>query len=48
MTELYILVSNTVRLICFTILAIIFKKWWIVFWVIPFWTFLKSSKEETK
>lgn len=33
-----ILVSNTIRLICFTVLAVIFNHWWIVLFVIPFWT----------
>ena len=40
--DIAMLLSNTVRLICFTILAIVFGKWWIVLFVIIFW----SVKEE--
>lgn len=34
--ETYML-YNTVRLICFAALAIVFKRWWIVFFAILFW-----------
>lgn len=36
--DLWMLISNTIRLICFTFLAVVFDKWWIVFFVILFWT----------
>lgn len=29
--NLLVVIRNSISLICFTILAIIFKKWWIVF-----------------
>lgn len=46
MTDLYVLISNTIRLACFVLLAIAFKKWWIVFFAILFWTFLEKMKEK--
>lgn len=36
--DFWMLISNTIRLICFTALAIAFDRWWIVFFVILFWT----------
>ena len=43
--EIYLIamVKNIVALICFTILAIVFNKWWIVFFSLLFWTFFKSK-----
>lgn len=38
-------ISNTIKLICFTLLAIYFKKWWIVFWVILFWSYTKKESD---
>lgn len=31
--------SNTLRIICFTALAIIFNKWWIILFVVLFMTY---------
>ena len=42
MLELKILISNTVRLACFTALAMFFRKWWIVFFVILFWSYIEN------
>jgi hypothetical protein len=39
-----LLVSNTVRVICFTVLAIVFNHWWIVFFAGLFLTSVKDDK----
>lgn len=40
---------NVISLICFTILAIVFNKWWIVLFTIIFWCSVeKKEKEENK
>ncbi len=41
-----IAISNTIKLICFTLLAIYFKKWWIVFWVILFWSYTEKKESD--
>lgn len=42
MTEnAWMMISNTVRLACFAGLAIVFDRWWIVFFVAMFWTYIK-------
>jgi len=45
-----VIIKNTITLICFTILAIIFKTWWIVFFSILFTSYIEkiNKKEETK
>lgn len=37
---------NVISLICFTILAIIFNKWWIVFFSLLFWCSVEKDKDE--
>lgn len=37
------MVKNIVALICFTILAIVFNKWWIVFFSLLFWSFITNE-----
>jgi len=32
-----VLLNNSLRLMCFTALAIVFDKWWLVLFVIFFW-----------
>lgn len=46
--ELYKLcaIKNSISLICFTILALVFQKWWIVFFSGLFLTSVKDKKEE--
>lgn len=39
-------IRNCVTLICFTILAIIFKHWWIVLFSALFTTSVETSKED--
>lgn len=38
-----ILISNTVRLLGFILLAIVFDRWWIVLLSILFWTYTKGK-----
>lgn len=45
---LLILVQKIIVLGCFTALAIIFNKWWIVFFSMLFWPFKEVEKEECK
>lgn len=41
--------ENCAALICFTLLAITFKKWWIVLLVLFFWkSFTYKSKDSKK
>lgn len=44
---LYILITtrNITAIICFTILAVVFEKWWIVFFSILFFTYAGKEKE---
>lgn len=37
------MIKNIVALICFTILAIVFNKWWIVFFSLLFWSSIESE-----
>ena len=40
---------NVISLICFTILAIVFNKWWIVLFTILFWISVEEKeKKENK
>lgn len=39
-------VKNSINLICFTALAIIFNKWWIVFFSLIFATIIESGDDE--
>lgn len=36
--------KNVISLICFTILAIVFKHWWIVFFSILFYSYTEKEK----
>ena len=38
-------IKNCITLICFTILAIVFNKWWIIFFSIIFLTTFESKGE---
>lgn len=38
-----ILISNTVRLLGFILLAIVFDRWWIVLLSVLFWTYTKGK-----
>lgn len=40
-----VLIKNTITLIVFSVLAIIFQKWWIVLISVLFFTFTKNKKE---
>lgn len=39
-------ITNIVAIICFTILAIVFNRWWIVFFSILFITTFESRQEK--
>ena len=38
-----IVIRNSISLICFTILAIIFKSWWIVFFAMLFTSYIDKE-----
>ena len=38
-------VKNSINLICFTVLAIIFNKWWIVFFSLIFVTIIENGDD---
>lgn len=40
-----VLIKNTITLIVFSVLAIIFQKWWIVLISVLFFTFTENKKE---
>lgn len=42
--ELYVAVRNCITLICFTLLAIHFEKWWIVFCSALFWCYVTTKR----
>jgi len=37
-------IKNVIALICFTFLAVIFQKWWIVFFSIIFWSSVSTKR----
>lgn len=41
-----VLIKNSITLICFTILAIVFNKWWLVLFSIIFWTFIERQDKD--
>ena len=43
--EIAVLIKNTITLIVFSILAMIFQKWWIVLISILFFYFTENKKE---
>lgn len=44
--NILVIVRNSISLICFTILAIVFKTWWIVLFAILFTSFVDKDKKE--
>lgn len=44
--NLLVFIKNTISLICFTILAIFFNKWWIVFFATLFVSYIGKDKEK--
>lgn len=40
-------VGEVVNIICFTTLAVVFNKWWIVLFAVLFTSSLKTSEETT-
>ena len=38
------LLKNVISLICFTILAVVFKHWWIVFFSLLFYSYTEKEK----
>ena len=40
-----VITRNCISLICFTVLAIVFKTWWIVFFAILFTGYIEKDKE---
>lgn len=43
--NILVFIKNSIALICFTTLAIVFKHWWIVFFAILFISNVKFKKE---
>lgn len=43
--EIAVLIKNTITLIVFSILAVIFQKWWIVLISVLFFTFTENKRE---
>jgi len=41
-------VKNSINLICFTVLAIIFNKWWIVFFSLIFVTIIENGDDNER
>lgn len=41
----YIVIRNSITIICFTVLAIVFYKWWIIFFSILFMAYEESEEE---
>jgi len=37
-------IKNVIALICFTFLAVVFQKWWIVLFSILFWSSVSTRK----
>ena len=46
--NIWIAINNTVRLLAFMILAWSFQHWWIVLFVVFFWTSMRSAKMEVE
>lgn len=43
---LLVILKNIISLICFTILAIVFKKWWIVLFSLLFFSFITIKGDD--
>ena len=41
----WLVLINAITIICFTILAIVFKKWWIIFFYALFYEFKEVIKK---
>ncbi len=41
----WLILKNIIAIICFTILAIVFNKWWIIFFSVIFLTLFESKGE---
>ena len=41
----WLILKNIIAIICFTILAIVFNKWWIILFSIIFLTIIESKGE---
>ena len=46
MQNIILLISNTIRVIAFVILAIYFEKWWIALFAGLFLAYFKDEKED--
>lgn len=44
--NLLFVIENSISLICFTILAIIFNKWWIIFFALLFLSNIGKSEDK--
>ena len=44
--NLLVVIRNSISLICFTILAITFQKWWIVFFALLFLSSIGKSEDK--
>ncbi len=42
----WLILKNIIVIICFTILAIVFNKWWVVFFSIVFMTTFESKGDK--
>lgn len=42
----WFIIKNIIAIICFTILAIVFNKWWIVLFSLIFLTYFESKGDE--
>ena len=42
----WLILKNIIAIICFTILVIVFDKWWIIFFSIIFLTFFESKGDK--
>ena len=43
--NILVVIRNSVSLVCFTVLAIVFNKWWIVFFSILFYAYVDKDEE---
>ena len=41
----WLIIKNIIAIICFTILAIVFNKWWIILFSLIFLTYFESKGE---
>lgn len=46
MQNIILLISNTIRVIAFVILAIYFEKWWIALFALLFLSYFEDEKED--